>query len=237
VRALRRSGFTLVELLVGLVVLGIFAAMVVAVVRGAARTAARATQFLVADRALQSLRVFTQQELRNGTSGDVTLLTPTRVALARPIGEATVCTDSAGAVAFANTAWIGTRAPEAHRDEAWLLTDAIAGTWLRLSIDSIVSGRCPIGGASATRLLLPAHAGAALVMRVMEPVELSAYPSGGSDWFGLTPASHVSAVQPFAGPLTPLATHFARAPDHLDVMVSPRGAAAVVVQVPLGSAP
>ena len=42
----------------------------------------------------------------------------------------------------------------------------------------------------------------------MEPVELSAYRSGAADWFGLTPASRLSAVQPFAGPLVPGTTRW-----------------------------
>jgi prepilin-type N-terminal cleavage/methylation domain-containing protein len=236
-RALSRHGFTLIELLLGLVLLGIFAGTLVVVVRGAARTAARATQSLLADRALLSLRTFAQQELGDAMSADVTVLAPTRLALSRPIGEAPVCADSGGAILLPDAAWTGTRAPEGGRDDVWLLVDVVAGSWQRLPIDSVSRGRCPLDGAPATRLALAPHAGVAAAARVVEPVELSAYRSGAADWFGLTPASHVSAVQPFAGPLVPSTARFARVPDRLDITVPPRGAPATTLQVPLGNFP
>ena len=236
-RALSRGGFMLVELLLGLVALGIFAATLVVIVRGAARTAARAAQFLLADRALLSLRTFAQQELRDATSSDVAVLSPMRLALSRPIGEATVCLDSGGAVLLADAAWTGTRVPESGRDDAWLLVDVVAGTWQRLPIDSVSRDRCPLDGAPATRLALAPHVGAAAMVRVVEPVELSAYRSGAADWFGLTPASRASAVQPFAGPLVTAAARFAWAPDHLDITVPPRGAPATTVPIPFWTPP
>lgn len=236
-RALSRHGFTLVELLVGLVLLGLVAAMLVVIVRGAAQTAARATQFLMADRALRAVQVFTQQDLRDAVSSDVVVLGPTRLALSRPIGEATVCADAGGAVLLPDATWTGSRTPEGGRDDVWLLVDVVAGSWQRLPIDSVSRDRCPRDSAPATRLTLASHAGAAAIARVVEPVELSAYPSGAADWFGLTPASHTAAVQPFAGPLTMATTRFAWVVDHLDITVPPRGAPATTVQVPLGTAP
>ena len=67
------------------------------------------------------------------------------------------------------------------------------------------------------------HAGQAVLGRVVEPVELSAYRSGASDWFGLTPASHASAVQPFAGPLAPGTTAISAVPGTLAADVQPSG--------------
>lgn len=236
-RTLNRRGFTLVELLLGLVLLGMFAATLVVIVQGAGRTAARAAQALLADRALLSLRTFAQHELGDAIVGDVAVLGPARLALSRPIGEATVCGDSGTVVLLPDAAWIGTRPPERRRDQLWLLVDAVAGSWLRLAIDSVSHGRCPLDDAPAIRLTLVPHAGPGLVARVVEPVELSAYTSGGADWLGLTPASHDVAVQPFAGPLVPLTARFAVLADQLQLTLQPRGAPAATVPVPLGSLP
>ncbi len=234
-RPLKRGGFLLIELLIGLVTVGILAATVVAVVRGNARVATRATHSLLADRALLSLRTFAEEELRDATSSDVAVLSPVRVALSRPIGEALACADVGGIVTFADLAWAGTRIPEGGRDDAWLLTDVVAGTWQRVAIDSVGHGTCPLDGAQGTWLAVPPHGGTAAVLRIVEPVELSAYSSGGADWFGLTPASHASAVQPFAGPLSLSATRFALALNLLDISVSPRGAPTTEVLIPLGT--
>jgi type II secretory pathway pseudopilin PulG len=234
-RPLNRSGFLLVELLLGAVMLGILAATLVAVVRGNARVATRATHSLLTDRALLSLRTFAEEELRDATASDVTVLSPVRVALSRSIGEAIACADASGIVTFADQAWVGSRTPEGGRDDAWLLTDVVAGTWQRVAIDSVGRGTCPFDGAPGTWLAVPLHSGTAAVVRIVEPVELSAYPSGGTDWFGLTPASHASAVQPFAGPLSSATSRFGLTLNLLDIMVPPRGAPTTEVLIPLGA--
>ncbi len=196
-RPLSRRGFLLVELLIGAVMLGLLAATLVAVIRGTARVATRATDSLLRERALLSLRTFAEEELRDATSGDLAVVSPIRIALSRSIGEAIACADADGIVTFADLAWAGTRTAEGGRDDAWLLTDVVAGTWQRVAIDSVGRGACPIDGAPGTWLAVPSHGSTDRGrVRIVEPVELSAYPSGGTDWFGLTPASHASAVQP-----------------------------------------
>jgi hypothetical protein len=236
-RALNRDGFLLMEALLSIAVLGVVAATLVAVVRGNARVATRATQSLLTDRALLALRTFAEEELRDATASDVAVLSPARLALSRPIGEAIACADSAGRVIFSDPAWTGTRTPEGGRDDAWLLTDVVAGTWQRVAIDSVGRGHCPADGAPGTWIAVAPHSGTAAVARIVELVELSAYPSGGSDWFGLTPASHASAVQPFAGPLASSAARFGLTPSLLDILVPPRGAPTTDVQIPLGTPP
>lgn len=236
-RPLTRRGFMLVEMLLGLVLLAMVASAVVVVVRGVGAIAARSTTALLADRARVSLQVFVQQELRDAMNSDVTPLSSTRVALSRPIGEAMPCADSAGVVLIADAAWTGTRAPEGARDEVLLLVDPVAETWVRMPIDSVGRERCPIDNAPAMRLDIAAHFGTAIVVRVIEPVELSAYRSGAADWFGLTPTSRSSSVQPFAGPLLPGTARFAWFTDHLDVLVPPLGGTATTVVTPLGPSP
>lgn len=228
-----RRGFTLVELLLGLVALGILAGTVTAMMRGAARMSARAMQSLVAGRTVGSLQGFLQQELRDAVGNDVTVLAPTRVALSRPIGDAMVCAAAGMAVLIPDSGWSGTRRPEPGRDEAWLLIDPLTDGWQTAAITDVAPDRCPADNAPALRLSLTAAAPGAMVVRVMEPVELSAYRSGVADWFGLTPANHLSAVQPFAGPLTPATAQWTQYPDRLETLLQPGGAPATTVTTPL----
>jgi len=236
-RPLNRRAFTLVEMLISLVMLSIFAASLVIVVRAAGHSAARAAARLLADRARYSLELFLREELRDAAVSDITVASPARITLARPIGDGTPCTDSAGVVTIPDAWWDGTRAPEGRRDDVLLLTDPVAATWQRLPIDSAWRSSCPIDHRPATSLRIALHTGQAASIRVLEPVELSAYRSGAWDWFGLTPASHSSAVQPFAGPLVPGAARFGIVGGQLDVTVPPANAAAVSVLAPLRTVP
>jgi hypothetical protein len=224
----------LVEMLIGLVMLAILATAVVVIVRSAGGNATRAATALLADRSVRTFETFVQHELRDASAVDVVLLGPARIGLSRSIGEALPCADSGGIVLLRNTTWTGTRAPQGSRDDVWLLVDPVAGTWVRLAIDSVGTGSCPAGGAPATRLNVAPHVGIAAAVRVVEPVEVSAYRSGSTDWFGLTPADHSSSVQPFAGPLLPGATQFNWFSDHLDIVVSPLAMATTSVTVPFG---
>jgi prepilin-type N-terminal cleavage/methylation domain-containing protein len=232
-----REGFTLVELLLGLTVLGIVAGTATAVVLGVSRAATRATRSLVADRALQSLQVFLRQELRDATNADVAVMASTRIALARPIGEAMVCAASDTAILVADSAWTGTRWPEPGRDDAWLLVDPVAAAWQAAAIVAVAADQCPADLAPAIRLSLSAPPTGTVVVRIMEPVELSAYRSGIADWFGLTPANHAAAVQPFAGPLTPGTSRWVLYADRLETAMQPNGAAATIVLIPLAAGP
>lgn len=230
-----RRGFTLIELLIGLVILALFATLVVTVVRGAATVATRSMVSLSTDRTQLALRTFLQQELRDAVDTEVALLAPARVALSRPIGDAIPCADSAGTLLIADSSWHGTRLPAGNRDDLLLLIDPVAEQWLRVTVDSVGIGQCPVSNAPALRLYVASHSGTATVVYVEEPVELSAYRSGAADWFGLTPASHTSAVQPFAGPLTVGSTLFSWFADRLEVAFTIPGAPAWYVRTPLGA--
>jgi hypothetical protein len=234
---MRRRGFALVEQLIALVLLALYAGVLVVVVRGAGRVASRTAGSLLADRAVGAVTTFLEEELRDGGDSDVAVLAATRVALSRPIGEGSVCADSAGAVLLRDTTWLGNRPPQPARDDVELLLDPVAGLWIRVPIDSVTAASCPLDGASATRLAVVPHAGHAALARVLEPVELSAYRSGAADWFGLTPASHASAVQPFAGPLVPATTAIVASPGLLTTAMQPGGQRPVQLQLPLGSPP
>ena len=229
-----RRGFTLVELLIGLIMLALLAGVATMMVTATARAAGHATHALLVDRTVQALQTFLQQELRDAGDTDVTAIAATRVSLARPVGDADVCAKSDSSIAVAAAGWAGTRLPQAFRDEAWMLVDPLAADWRMSAITGVWSDRCADGLTPAIALGLAVSPAAASAVRVMEPVELSAYRSGVADWLGLTPASHGSPVQPFAGPLTPGSTRFARYPGYLAATVQPDRAPTINVHTPLG---
>ena len=233
----RRAGFTLVELLVGLVALAVFATALIAILGGASRVAQRAAAALAAERASQALRVFLRQELRDGFAADLSVVTPARVALPRPVGDATPCAVSDSSLLLPESAWSGDRMPEAGRDDAWMLLDAAAEVWQPASIAAVLSDRCPADGSPAIRIDVDGSAAGALVVRVMEPVILSAYRSGTFDWFGLAPAGGGAVVQPFAGPLAPGTTRWSLAADRLETVMQPAGSPLETVATPLRPAP
>jgi type II secretory pathway pseudopilin PulG len=230
------DGFSLFELVLGLAILGILGGVVTATVMAASRIAAHATQSLAAGRAVRSLQGFLQQELRDAVQGDVTALGPARVALGRPIGTAMVCAAAGSDIVIADSAWTGTRSPQAGRDDAWLLIDPVTEVWQAASIVAVTADRCP-DQAPARHLALDAPANGAMLVRIIEPVELSAYRSGVADWFGLTPANGQSVVQPFAGPLVPGTTQWVLFSDRLETWLQPAGAPATSVIMPLAAGP
>lgn len=230
-----RRAFALVELLAGLALLVLVAASVVVLARATGASASRARRQLLADRALVSIRGFLEDDLRDATDSDIALLGPTRLAMSRPVGEALPCANSGGSVVIADSAWAGTRWPAGHRDDAWLLTDVVAGSWVRVPVDSATPDWCPADGAPALRIHLAPHADTAAFVRIVEPVELSIYRSGAADWFGLAPASHAAPVQPFAGPLARGASRLTATDGLLDLVVVPARGATTTLHIPLGS--
>lgn len=230
-----RCGVTLIELAMSLVLLGLIAALYATVVLSGARPAARAIDQMVSERTLGAVRTFLSQELRDADANDV-VVAPSHMVFDRPVGEAMVCADSGTAVLIADTSYVGTRTPQAGRDQVALLT-AGDSTWQFVAVDTVNAARCPASGDAALRLGVPAHVGAAVALRVVEPVDMSVYRSGGADWYGLAPADHSATVQPFAGPLAPGASGFRQGLAAVDVTVAPAAATTVTLHIPTGISP
>jgi len=223
-RSLTRSGFVLLELLIGIAVLGILGAGVVAMVRGLAAAATRATSSLVTRRTTFAIDMLLERDLRDGVAGDDSVIDPLHFVLARPVGDAAPCATSDTTISLSLLDWPGARFPEAGRDRTWMLVDPIASRWDTATIIAVASGWCPD---SATAVVLRVAGGAAMTaaVRVDEASEVSRYHSGRADWFGLGPLDHSSSVQPFAGPVDPLSGVFTSAGDTVVVNIHPAGAA------------
>jgi hypothetical protein len=120
------------------------------------------------------------------------------------------------------------------RDRVLVLIDG-AAPWRSAALLDVTAALCP-DGRPAWRLQLSAMADSARLVRVLEDVVLRRYASGGSEWLGLAPAGGGSVVQPFAGPLLPAASRFARVGDLLRVDLV-AGAGTRSVAIPLGATP
>jgi prepilin-type N-terminal cleavage/methylation domain-containing protein len=230
-----RRGVTLIELAMSLVLLGLVAALYATVVLSGARPAARAIDHMVSERTIDAVYTFLSQEWRDAGVNDL-IVTTSHVVFSRPVGEATVCADSGSAVLIADTGYVGTRMPQARRDQVALLA-AADSTWQFVALDTVTAARCPSSGDAALRLGVPMHAGSAVALRVVEPVDVSVYRSSGADWYGLAPADHSATVQPFAGPLVLDASTFRSSAAAVDVVVAPAGATALTLHIPMGRSP
>ena len=181
-RPLRRDGFTLVELLLGLVLLAMFAALATTVVTAAGRYAARATSALSLDRSTQTVQVFFAEELRNARTADVALPSVNHLTMSRAIGESLTCFEDGTSVRFPVAGWYGTRFPEAGRDLVLLLP--ATGTQLGFAADCVGQERALPGRNGRLSLGLATHALGNALLRVIEPVVFQIYRSGIDDWFG-----------------------------------------------------
>jgi prepilin-type N-terminal cleavage/methylation domain-containing protein len=232
-RPVTRRGVTLVELLVGLVLLAMLGLAITRTLATASGATARALRGLVVARTLMATGTLLREELGQGVSADVALPSTTAVDFNRVIGAGPLCGVAGSVVLLRGSEWRGVRWPEEARDNVMLLTDVSAGTWSTIAIDSVANGNCS-DGANAIRLTLAAAAGPAVYARVTEPVRLREYASGGSGWWGLAAASGLSPVQPFAGPLDMPLQPLLSSPAVLQLNFRPTFGSDTTLRVPLG---
>lgn len=207
----RPAGFTLVELLVVLVLLVPIWAAVLGVAATGTRTATATSRLASAEAAVANTIATLEAELLDLSPGrDLVLIDAGRLRFHAGRGAGRTCdADSTGVRVVAAT-WLASRLPVPGRDSLWIEQVALDSSgWRaqrRVALEGPVqAGTCP-GGAPAIHLpadlaaiLLP---GLALgpVVRTTEVIELSAYSSGGQDWFGLRHLGIAETVQPVAGP-------------------------------------
>lgn len=201
---MNRRGVTLLELLIGLVLLAMLGVVVTTTLTTASRVAIRAVTRLATARTISVTGALLREELGHRGRDEVTVAGATSVDFSRVVGDAPVCDVQGHLVALRQSEWWGIRDPEPDRDDALLLSDVATGSWVANTIVAVGNGHCPDGSA-AIQLTVGSTVAAAAVARIVEPVRLRGYLSNGNGWWGLAPASGLSPVQPFAGPLaTPI---------------------------------
>lgn len=230
---MNRRGMTLVELLIGLVLLALFGIAVTQTLTTASHATFRALRGLAIARTMVSTGAVLREELGNSDTGEVRIAGPNAVDFSRTVGASVVCEVRGSVVLLKASDWIGTRRPEAGRDEAVLLTDVSSGRWSVDPITAVSSGSCP-DGSPAILVTLRVPQGVAVFVRIAEPVQLRGYLSGGSGWWGLAPADGRSPVQPFAGPLDPPLQAIRLSASRLVLPFHPTFGVDTVLRAPLG---
>lgn len=199
-RSVTRAGFTLLELLIGVAMTTLLAALLTTLAVAASRGARNHLLLLDAERARVAAGAWWRNDLRAVERGDLTVPAPDQLVLRRPIGGASVCGRDAGAIVVAQSDWRGDRTPVPSRDDAWLLRETTADFWSEGSVTAVASALCP-DGRVGWRLAVAQGGTGAVWVRIVEPVRARFYASGGATWLGLEPLDGSSVVQPFAGPL------------------------------------
>jgi prepilin-type N-terminal cleavage/methylation domain-containing protein len=226
---MRRSGVSLLELLVALTIVGIAGMITVPLVVGTGRVASRATAALVADRTTASLAALLRHDLRLATTDEIIPTTPAMLWLARPVGEGPVCATTPTTLLLRATAWDGDRLPVPGRDVVQFLQTTPTGEWVDAPLVAASSGSCP-DGAPAMWLEVAVDPTGSTHLRVLEPARLTAYSSGASHWLGL--AGPGDPNQPFAGPVVSGGMSLAVVGGALQAMVTPSSGPSQVLHFP-----
>lgn len=216
-----RRGWTLLELLIVLVLTIILAALAGSVIAAMARAATRQARALDLERTQVALAAWWRADFRDSDAGDVAVPTSNRVVTRHPVGAGLPCQLAGADLWIARSEWRGARDPEPGRDEAWLLIDVLTASWDEVAIVAVGNGSCP-SGEPALRLTLGAATLPVQLARVVEPLELRIYRSGTSGWLGLAPADGSASVQPFAGPVDPVASGFSQDSSGVHARIQPR---------------
>ncbi len=229
-----RRGLTLVEMLIGMVLLAMLGMAITETLATASRATTRALRALVVGRTVVAAATLLREELGQSSATELTGAAPTSLDFGRTIGAGPVCAASGFIVRVRQSAWWEVRAPVGGRDEVALLADPVVGSWATHPIDTVTSAVCP-DGAAAIRLVLSAPVAVAAYARVIEPVRLKTYLSGGSGWWGIAGGSGLPTIQPFAGPLAAPLQPFTLTATMLQWRFKPSNGSDTVVTIPLGA--
>lgn len=227
---MRRAGFTLLELLIGVTMTMLLAALLTTLVVAASRGVRGHLLLLDAERTRVTAGTWWRNDLRAVDRGDLSVVAPDQLALRRPVGGASVCSRDASSLVVASADWRGERAPDATRDEAWVLRDGGADFWGDGRVTSVTGALCP-DGRMGWRLGVSQGGAGASWLRVVEPVRARFYANAGATWLGLEPLDGSAVVQPFAGPLAAAAT-FRIAGVDVQAALTPTGSTAALLVAP-----
>lgn len=214
---MKRRGFTLVELLVGLVLAGVIATLLTRLMLGQGRLA---LHFFARASALESITQahdWLTAELEPGGaiagSSDLLAIAGDSLVYRAWRGEGLGCLVAPGEVRVLRERLVGWRTPQPGRDSLALLIpeDSAHSGWLRLPVLTVTASTCggrpavAIGtGATPPSLPLPPL----VPVRIYEVALVKLYRSLGDWWLGARSVSGGEGLQPVTGPYLPGGVRF-----------------------------
>jgi type II secretory pathway pseudopilin PulG len=208
VRAGRR-GLGLVELLVGVALLGVVGAMVARLVSTTTRAAVRVRERAARSAVLRTAALSVSREVQGLAVGEVRVVGDTLRYRARR-GEGVACAVGGMRVSVSRASYRGWRDPQPGRDSLAVL-DRDTGVWTTSAVTAAAPGTCPDGTPSIEVAGVGMWTGPAPApVRVVEWIEVRAYESGGTWWLGARTLRPTDVIQPLAGPVAARGVGFVR---------------------------
>ena len=205
-------GFSLVELLVSLVLLGVVTGSVASAGLSAVRTADRSRERARQESMLREVAAVVEREVGDvSPSRDIGGFAAESVTYRAGRGSGYTCGVEGTAVVLRDANYRAWRLPDAARDSLLVLLpdDSLAGpaAWVITPLLAApVRGHCRDGAPGLRLAVDPALLARAMAtdlpVRVFEWMRLRLYESGGSWWVGARSLRPGDVIQPIAGPLT-----------------------------------
>lgn len=217
-RASSRSGFTLVELLIAIVVFGIVSASLFTLLvrtQRASRTQADRATMQANVRAGVALVTSELRELNiNATQSDIASAGATAIRYRGMRGLGFICDHSTSMIRIRRGNWLASYREPVATDSLMVYVDndvdiTTDDAWTRRGISAVANATCSSDGAAAIELTLGSVLSADTVamiqtgspIRTFEHMEIGALVQGGETWLAARSMSAGQAFQPVLGPL------------------------------------
>lgn len=199
-RPLNRRGTTLAELVVALALIGTLLLIVTHLLGAGARLVATSTAAVARNRDISTTMALLDRSIRGSSATDLVVHPSDTLGFDRRIAEAPVCRIGGAGLVVADSTISPLRTPVAGRDELLILTTIEPARWIRAQLTAVAPARCT-PATPGLELGLSAPPAQAHWVRIVTPVRLRRYRSGGNYWLGLEDRIGPGSLQPFAGPI------------------------------------
>jgi len=198
---MNRRGFSLIEMVVVVTIIGFLSVGIGLTLRAAATSTRTAVEGLGRARDLSTTLALLRTSTLGADTADLAAGVRDTLDFDRRVGEGAPCSSGGGVVTIADAPDRFERPPEASRDQLLILTALEPASWERRPLLGVATSRCPDLRPALALTIAPG--GPALWLRIVTPVRMRAYRSGGATWLGLEDRGGPATLQPFAGPIVP----------------------------------